>query len=132
VLAALVVLPAAPVIAQDIATGGCKGARVYGDGEVPIQIQAKSIKAARSAKNVVDYGISVGPNNSMEVLCLHGGGSVVFTLSDSGRYAFRDIRFEYPYGFEPAASPFKLAVVQPDSVVLVIDPMVQNDPRDPP
>ena len=118
VLATLLVLPAAPALAQNIATGACKGAQVYGDGEVSIQIQANSIKAAATAKNVVDYGVSLGPNNSMEVLCLHGGGSVVLTLADSGRYAFRDIRFEYPYGFEPAASPFKLAVVQPDSVVL--------------
>jgi hypothetical protein len=38
----------------------------------------------------------------------------------AARHAFRDIHFEYPYGFEPAASPFKLAVVHPDSVVLHI------------
>lgn len=92
----------------------------------------------------------------MESLCLHGDGAIVLTLPDSGRYAFRDIRFEYPYGFEPAASPFKLAVVHPNSVVfhmksspvpdgltfkytvtvkdlqtgalLVIDPPVKNQP----
>lgn len=152
-LAALIAAPAAPAFAV------CKGAQIHGDGEVPVQIQARQIKAASSGRNVVDYGVSLGPDNSMEVLCLHGGGSVVLTLADSGRYDFRDIRFEYPYGFEPAASPFKLAVVHADSVVfhmasspvsdgllfkytllvkdvqtgavLVIDPMIGTDPRPP-
>lgn len=149
-LATLIAAPTAPAFAA------CKGAHIYGEGEVPVQIQAKQIKAASSSRNVVDYGVSLGPNNSMEVLCLHGGGRVVLTLADSGRYDFRDIRFEYPYGFEPAASPFKLAVVHADSVVvhmasspvsdgllfkytllvkdvqtgalLVIDPMIGTDP----
>ena len=124
---------------------------------MPIQITAKQLKTATSAKNVLDYTVSLGPNNSMESLCLNGGGTVVFTLQNSGRYAFHDIRFEYPYGFEPAASPFKLAVIHPGSVVfhmqaspvsdgltfkytltmkdlqtgalLVIDPEVNNKPR---
>lgn len=42
---------------------------------------------------------------------------MILTLVDPLRYAFRDIKFEYPYGFEPSESPFKLAVVDSDSVV---------------
>lgn len=116
-LTSLMVLVSPAALAQSIASGQCKGAQLHGDGEVPIQIAAKQLKTATSAKSVVDYAVSLGPDNSMESLCLNGGGAVVLTLPDSGRYAFRDIRFEYPYGFEPAASPFKLAVVHPGSVV---------------
>ncbi|MHB8911871.1 MAG: hypothetical protein ACYC42_04375 [Lysobacter sp.] len=116
-LTSLLVLVSPPAFAQSIASGECRGAQIRGDGEVPIQITAKPIRAAASAKTVVDYAVSLGPNNSMESLCLNGGGTVLLTLTDSTRYEFREITFEYPYGFEPASSPFKLAVVHPDSVV---------------
>lgn len=81
----------------------------------------------------------------------------MLTLPAGGRYAFRDVRFEYPYGFEPAASPFKLAAIHADALVfhmhsspvsdglsfkytvtvkdlqtgaiLVIDPQVTNKPQ---
>jgi len=46
------------------------------------------------------------------------GGVILLTLQDAGRYAFRDIKFEYPYGFEPTESPFKLAVVNSGNVVV--------------
>jgi hypothetical protein len=111
------VLPAAQVAAQSVASGHCKGAQIYGDGEAPIQIAAKPIRAETSAKTVVDYSVGLGPNNSVESPCLHGTGTVVLTLTDSSRFQFQDIRFEYPYGFEPAASPFKLAVVRANGVV---------------
>ncbi len=131
--------------------------QIYGDGEVPIQIAAKQIRSVSSAKSLIDYNVSLGSNNSMESLCMTGGGAVVLTLQDPSRYSFRDIRFEYPYGFEPTASPFKLAVIHSDSVVfhmrsspisdglsfkyaitvkdlqtgaiLVIDPQVTNKPQ---
>lgn len=63
----------------------CRGAQIRADGEVPIQIAARSIRIASSAKTVVDYAASLGPNNSMESLCLRGGGTVVFTLPENGR-----------------------------------------------
>lgn len=104
-------------VAQSVASGQCEGAQIYGDGEVRIQITARQIRSASSARSVTDYGVSLGANNSMESLCMNGGGAVVLTLPSGGRYAFQDIRFEYPYGFEPVASPFKLAVIHPDSVI---------------
>ncbi len=104
-------------LAQSVASGQCQGVRISGAGEVPIQISAKQFRTATSAKSVVDFAVSLGSNNGMAALCLQGGGTVALTLQDSQRYAFLDIRFEYPYGFEPAASPFKLAVVHPGSVV---------------
>ena len=69
-------MPAAQVAAQSVASGQCKGAQIYGNGEVPIQIAAKPIRAATSGKTVVDYSVSLGPNNSMELLCLNDTGTV--------------------------------------------------------
>lgn len=115
---AMALVLSTPSAAQTIASGSCRGAQVYGNAEVSVSIRALAFKAPASARSVFDYDASLGPNDSMETLCLHGGGVVVFTLADSGRHAFRDIRFEYPYGFEPAASPFKLTSVNADSVVL--------------
>lgn len=92
----LLALPAAHAVAQSVASGECRGAQIYGDGEVPIQIQARQLSTASSARNVVDYAVSLGANNAMDSLCLHGGGTVVLTLADSGRFRFQDIRFEYP------------------------------------
>lgn len=156
-LTSLMLLGSTPALAQSITSGECRGAQLNGGGEVPIQIAARPIRAANSARTVLDYAVNLGPGNSMESLCLNGGGAVVLTLPASDRYAFRDIRFEYPYGFEPAFSPFKLAVVHPDSVVfhmqsspvsdaltfkytvtvedlqtgalLVIDPTITNKPK---
>lgn len=103
--------------AQSIASEECKGATIRDRSEVPIRINSKQAKSLNSAKAITNYSVSIGPGNSMESLCMTGGGNVILALADPLRYAFRDIRFEYPYGFEPAESPFKLAVVQSDSVV---------------
>jgi hypothetical protein len=75
-----------------------------------------------SGRYVLDYSASLGPANSQNTVCFSGDSTLVYTLSDSGRYAFRDIVFELPFGYEPAASPFKLWTVQAQSIVVhVVD-----------
>lgn len=158
-LTSLLLFASVPALADSIDTGGCPGAQIYGDAEVPIQITPKTIRTATTAKKVLDYKVSLGPDNSLECLCLHGDATVVLTLPHSGRYEFRDIQFEYPYGFEPAYTPFKLSVVRDNSLLfhmesnaasdglrfkytvtvkdrqtgslLIIDPTVTNRPRPP-
>lgn len=117
-LAASSLLLPSVAAAQTLGSSDCKGAQFYGNAEVSVVIQAGSFKSPASARPVPDYDVSLGPNDSLRTLCLHGDGAVVFLLADSSRYAFRDIRFEYPFGFEPVASPFKLTSVLPGSVVL--------------
>lgn len=158
-LTSLMLLAAAPAFAQPIDSGGCRGAQIYGDAAVPILITPKPIRTAATARKVLDYKVSLGPDNRLECLCLHGDATVVLTLPDSRRYEFHDIRFEYPYGFEPAYTPFKLSVVHRNSLLfhmesnaasdglrfkytvtvkdrhtgalLIIDPTVTNRPRPP-
>lgn len=61
---------------------------------------------------------TLGPGDSQNEVCFDADSTLVFTLSDSRRYAFRDIAFDLPFGFEPAGSPFKLWAVHPQSIVV--------------
>ena len=61
---------------------------------------------------------TLGPGDSQNEVCIDADSTLVFTLSDSRRYAFRDIAFDLPFGFEPADSPFKLWAVHPQSITV--------------
>lgn len=112
--------------AQTVSNGNCRGFQVLGDVEVPLLIQART-RTLSSARQVADYDVQLGDDDRMSTLCLHGGGDVVLVLPEGGRYRFRGIEFEYPYGFEPAVSPFKLAVIQPASLRFHMRPGTASD-----
>lgn len=100
----------------------CDGYAVNGTAEISVDVRAQPIVLPSSGRYVLDYSASLGPANSQNTVCFSGDSTLVYTLGDSGRYAFRDIVFELPFGYEPAASPFKLWTVQAQSIVVhVVD-----------
>ncbi|PKM16979.1 MAG: hypothetical protein CVV12_00540 [Gammaproteobacteria bacterium HGW-Gammaproteobacteria-2] len=115
--AALAVTPSHAATAS-----ACDGYPVDGTAEISVDVRAQPMALPSSGRYVLDYSASLGPANSQNTVCFSGDSTLIYTLSDSGRYAFRDIVFELPFGYEPAASPFKLWTVQAQSIVVhVVD-----------
>jgi len=120
-LAVLATALAAPH-AQAATASACEGYPVDGTAEISVEVRAQPIALPSSGRYVLDYRASLGPADSQSTVCFSGDSTLVYTLSDSGRYAFRDIVFELPFGYEPAASPFKHWTVQAQSIVVhVVD-----------
>jgi hypothetical protein len=115
---------------------------------------------ADSGKRINDYAIRLGAINQFDRICVLGTEPVtlVFDLSGSGSdYSFEDIRFGFPGGFAPSDSPFKLSVIDKQTITvtfkgsratlgrtfsydlillnsttgerLVIDPPISNSPK---
>ena len=121
VLTVLAAALAAPH-AQAATASACEGYPVDGTAEISVEVRAQPIALPSSGRYVLDYRASLGPADSQSTVCFSGDSTLVYTLSDSGRYAFRDIVFELPFGYEPAASPFKHWTVQAQSIVVhVVD-----------
>lgn len=108
--------------AHDETNAQCNGYRVSGTERIIVDIQTESIAIPGSARRITDYVATLGPDDSQSKVCFDADSSLVFTLSDSGRYAFRDIAFEYPFGFEPAGSPFKQWAVHSQSIIVHLVP----------
>ena len=104
--------------AQAATASACDGYPVDGTAEIGVEVRAQPIVLPSSGRHVLDYHASLGPANSQNSICFSGDTTLVYTLSDGGRYAFRDIVFALPFGYEPAASPFKLWTVQAQSIVV--------------
>jgi hypothetical protein len=96
----------------------CDGYPVDGTAEISVDVRAQPMALPSSGRYVLDYSASLGPADSQNTICFSGDSTLVYTLADGGRYAFRDIVFALPFGYEPAASPFKLWAVQPQSIVV--------------
>lgn len=98
--------------------GQCEGSPVAGVAEIGVELRAQPLAVPGSGRYVLDYSASLGPADSQSSICFDGDTTLVYTLADSGRYAFRDIVFELPFGYEPSASPFKLWTVLPQTIVV--------------
>jgi len=104
--------------AQAATASACDGYPVDGTAEISVDVRAQPLALPSSGRYVLDYSASLGPADSQRKICFSGDTTLVYTLADGGRYAFRDIVFALPFGYEPAASPFKLWTVQPQSIVV--------------
>lgn len=98
----------------------CDGYPVDGTAEIGVDVRAQPMALPSNGRYVLDYSASLGPADSQNTICFSGDSTLVYTLADGGRYAFRDIVFALPFGYEPTASPFKLWTVQPQSIVVHI------------
>lgn len=117
---ALTLLAAALTVTQARAAtaSACDGYPVDGTAEISVDVRAQPLALPSSGRYVLDYSASLGPADSQNTICFNGDSTLVYTLTDGGRYAFRDVVFALPFGYEPAASPFKLWTVQPQSIVV--------------
>ncbi|PKM07811.1 MAG: hypothetical protein CVV14_06850 [Gammaproteobacteria bacterium HGW-Gammaproteobacteria-4] len=120
IIPALTLLAAALAVtpAQAATASACDGYPVDGTAEISVGVRAQPLALPSSGRYVLDYSASLGPADSQNTICFSGDSTLVYTLSDGDRYAFRDIVFALPFGYEPAASPFKLWTVQPQSIVV--------------
>jgi len=121
-VAASIALFASAAYAQNEISQRCVGHEISPLDEVLVEIQTESIAIFSTAQRITGYAAILGPGNSQNSVCFNTDSTLVLTLSDSRRYAFRGIEFEYPFGFDPRSSPFKLWVVHPQSIVVHLVP----------
>ncbi len=77
-------------------------------------VGAGTLTLADSGVRVNDYVIRLGALDQYAAICVRGIAptTLVFDLSGSGEeYVFEDIRYDFPTGFAPSDSPFKLSIV---------------------
>lgn len=118
----LLAMALAATQAQAATAGACEGYQVGGIAEISVDVRAQPLALPSSGRYVYDYSASLGPADSQNAICFSGDSTLVYTLGDSGRYAFRDIVYELPFGYEPVASPFRQWSVQAQSIVVhVVD-----------
>jgi hypothetical protein len=94
--------------------------------ELTVDLQAKRRTSPDTGETVIDYMATLGPDDSQSTVCFDAESTLIFTLTDSSRCAFRDIAFDNPFGFEPAGSPFKLWAVHPQSIVVHVAPTSES------
>lgn len=115
----LLLMAASPVVfAQDCNVRNT----ISGDAAtIPVLVDSRVKTLADSGKQFNDYAFSLGTNNEFERICVPGTEptTLVFDLSSNQRhYVFEEIRFGFPDGFDPSDSPFKLSVVDKQTLTV--------------